>query len=147
MALFPLSQLVKAELADTLNLPSKILQLGDGYEQLRSDGLNGSTEIWDVTVILPDSARSDILQAFLIDHGQYKIFQWQSPRDKKPQDYRILGKASGTKRNGGGAEPIFFTRTMQFKGLPKKIDVPLTSTTYSFPGSIATFPVSTTYNF
>lgn len=145
MALFPLP--VKAELADSLILPSKILQFGDGYEQLMSDGFNSPIEVWDVITVLPNSTASDLLQTFLIDHGQDKIFTWRSPRDKTPQKYRIKGKVSGTRRNGGGSKPVFFTRSMQFESLPKDLSVALTSTTYSFPSHIKSLPTSTTYSF
>jgi phage-related protein len=110
---FPLP--VKAYIPDSMTLPSSILQFGDGYEQLSSNGLNAISERWDVEVAFPDVVAANILQRFLVDHGQHKLFEWQSPRDSSPSSYRILGQVSGTVRNSGGNSKIFFTRRMTFE--------------------------------
>jgi phage-related protein len=114
MTNFPLP--VKAEIADSVQLPSNILQFGDGYEQLSANGLNRINQVWDVEVAFPDVVTANILQAFLMEHGQHKTFEWQSPRDAYPRSYRILGAIGGTVRNSGGkTSRIFFTRRMRFE--------------------------------
>jgi len=113
MAEFPIP--VKAELPDTTIYPSRSLQFGDGYEQLGSSGLDRAIDTWDITVAFDDAATATILDDFLIEHGQHKLFQWRSPRDLCSQNYQILGRVSSTKRNGGGSKPVFFTRQMRFK--------------------------------
>lgn len=113
MTLFPLP--VKAEISDQFRTPARVLQFGDGYEQVAANGLNRSIETWDVDVVIADATVSNQFQAFLIEHGQHKTFEWQSPRDDYPQKYRIVGDVGGFSRNGGGSKPVFFTRKLKFK--------------------------------
>lgn len=146
MAIFPLP--VKAEMADSYLVPSVILQLGDGYEQVRCHGLSRTQEFWDVTVVFDSPIAGNALQSFLIEHGQHEKFQWQSPLDEEVRDYQIVGAVSGTKRNGGGDKPVFFTRSMKFRGIPIPLVLPvLGSTTYFFPAAKSVNLVSTTYSF
>ena len=113
MALFPLP--VKAEMTDTFALPTQKLQFGSGVFQLAKSGLQRPIEVWNVEVAYPDLATGLVLDNFLGSVKQSKIFQWQSPRDLSPQNYRITGDVGGTVRNGGGRLPVFFTRSMRFK--------------------------------
>lgn len=113
MAFFPLP--VKAEMSDTFTLPTQKVQFGSGVPQLAKSGLQRPIEVWNVDVAYPNLATGLVLDEFLGLVKQSKIFQWQSPRDLIPQNYRIMGDVSGTVRNGGGSLPIFFTRSMRFK--------------------------------
>jgi phage-related protein len=147
MALFPLP--VIAEIPSTKLFPGTNFQLGDGYEQNRLNTLSTPETIWDVKVVFTTSTELQTLQAFLLSVGQHKPFQWKSPIDTVPQDYQIVGKVSGTKRNGGGAKPLFFTRTMQFKKYQKQSTIllitPISSATYSIAENVRKSFISTTY--
>jgi phage-related protein len=133
-------------MSDEMTLPVKSLQFGDGYEQLARHGMNDPEVFWNVTVIINSAADNNTLMAFLLDVGQDKPFQWQSPRNLSKRDYWIVGGISGTKRNGGGSEPIFFTRSMRFRGIVRPEDEIFCSTTYSLP-SLIIAPSNTTYYF
>lgn len=111
--LFPLP--VKAEIPDSFAMPSRVLRYNLGAKQVAKQGLERPNEVWDISVVFSDTTLGATLQAFLETHMQHVVFQWQSPRDLMPQNYRIFGEVGGTKRNGGGREPVFFMRQMKFK--------------------------------
>lgn len=113
MALFPLP--VKAEMTDRFRMPTRKLQYSSGVALLAPFGLRRPIEEWDVQVIINSTVDDNILQSFIETVKQSTFFQWQSPRDTLPTDYRIVGNVSGTRRNGGGGEPVFFTRQLKFK--------------------------------
>jgi phage-related protein len=113
MTSFPLP--VKATINDELSMPVRMVQFGDGYKERAPNGLNRPREIWSVEVAYASDVAGANLQAFLVEHGQHKPFQWQSPRDSSPQNYCILGGVSGSFRRGGGDKPKFFTRSMKFE--------------------------------
>lgn len=96
-------------------MPARILQFGDGCEQTGLAGLSSQQTTWDVEVIIASAADDALFNAFLLEHGQHRSFEWQSPRDTALQLYRITGDISSTRRNGGGSKPVFFSRRMQFK--------------------------------
>ncbi len=134
MALFPLP--VKAEITDNFVMSVRRLQFGDGYEQTAKSGLNNRPiERFEVEVVIADSIENQIFQNWLIEYGQDKPFEWQSPRDAIPRLYRIDGSVSGFKRNGGGRLPVFFTRKLTFKRYYNPVDLPIflipSSVTYS----------------
>lgn len=113
MALFPFK--VTAETSDTFVMPTRALQFKSGAREVVKSGLDRPMEVWDIKIVYTDPQTAYDLHEFLGSGDRVVIFQWQSPRDSSPQDYRLMGGISGTKRNGGGSLPLFFTRSMKFK--------------------------------
>jgi phage-related protein len=133
-------------MSDAWTVPSKITQFNGGDRQAAKVELVRPIEMWDITVIINDAIDSRALTLFIQSHGQFTPFEWQSPRDSSPQRYRLIGGISSVTRNGGGSEPIFFTRSMRFRGIVRPEDEIFCSTTYSLPSLIIP-PSSTTYYF
>jgi phage-related protein len=113
MAIFPLP--VKAEMSHQLAIPVKQVQFRTGSRQSDSVGVGRPIETWSVEIAFSQQADRNILSTFLLDYRQDKVFQWQSPTDTVPQDYRLDGSASFQKRNGGGSKPLFYTAQLTFK--------------------------------
>ena len=145
--IFPLP--VKATLSDEFSMPSRIVQFGDGYTQRSADGLNRPNEIWSVECAFASETAGANLQAFLVEHGNWKSFVWKSPRDTIYQSYVIVGAVSGAVRRGGGSKPYFYTRTLKVKATHETIlFVPNTypvSTTFINSYQPSTYPLSTTF--
>lgn len=128
MADFPLRTVT--DLSQQISIDTKSLQFGDGYEQLSRPGLNLNSETWTVMVVIDRAADSALLDDFLIEHGQFKSFNWKSPCDDELQLYKIDGAIGDTNRNGGGSKPVYFTRQIKFRGERKQKIEPVRSVTY-----------------
>lgn len=113
MQTFPLP--VKHNPTDEFSSPTRIIQFGDGYSERSANGLNRPIEVWSVECAFASPIAGASLQDFLEEHGGWKAFLWQSPRDSTPGTYIIVQPVSGTTRRGGGSKPYFFTRSMKFK--------------------------------
>lgn len=127
MADFPLR--VVDIMQDSLTLPTKALQFGDGYEQLMTSGFDRGDTVWSVSVVINNAIEARLLQDFLIEHGQYKPFDWKSPRDFIASSYTIEGAISGTRRNGGGFQAVFLKFKKYYAPFQPRIEIP-TSTQY-----------------
>ncbi len=62
--------------------------LGDGYQQVTSDGINNLRATWTLEWDGMSKAEMQAIDAFFVAQAGYLVFQWTAPGDTAPKLWR-----------------------------------------------------------
>lgn len=106
---------IKAEMTAKTSTAAMVLVFGYGTRETAAHGLTRLIQSWDVELVFDTISEDRLFLKFVADYQQHSIFQWKSPTDTVPEDYRISADISGLVRCGDKTNPHFFRRTTQLR--------------------------------